>query len=241
LGEHVEEATTILFRALGPRGYSKRFLRGIKAEVAELFSREGGYKKMVKTNHLIPFIITYSGNLGGLNRTLRSNFREAQQAVEGLGDCEVISAYRRNKNLGDRLVHAAFQKKEAPNKFEKYLGRPKYIVNAFSGQGFPIRQRLELSTANLIYGIKCKLCQKIYIGETNNTLLARLKQHLYYMAKGSKSTVLYLHFGLHAVEGLSIFGLETNGSWSRTQRQGMERIWIARLNTIDPKGLNEKY
>jgi hypothetical protein len=135
LGEHVEEATTIPFRALGPRGYSKRFLRGIKVEVRELFGREGGYNKTVETHNLIPFVTTYSGSLSGFGRNLRSNFREAQQAVEGLVDCRVISAYRRNKNLGDSLVHSAFQTKNVPNKFDKYLGRPKYIVNAFSGWG----------------------------------------------------------------------------------------------------------
>lgn len=241
LGEHVEEATTILFGALGPRGYSKRFLREIKAEVGELFGREEGYNKTAETHNLIPFVATYSGSLGGLSRTLRSNFREAQQAVEGLLNCRIISAYRKNKNLGDKLVHSAFRQKEVPNKLEKYLERPKYITNAFSGLGFPIRQRIELSTTNLIYVIKCKLCQKMYIGETKNALQARLKQHLYNMAKGNKSTGLYLHFSLHASDNLKIFGLETNGGWSRKQRQGMERIWIGRLQTIDPKGLNEKY
>ena len=133
----MEEAITIIFRALGPQGYSKRFLRGIKAEVGELFVREGGYNKTAETHNLIPFVTTYSGSLGGFSRNLRSNFREAQQAVEGLVDCRVISAYRRNKNLGDSLVHSAFQMKDAPNKLDKYLGRPKYIVNAFLGAGVP--------------------------------------------------------------------------------------------------------
>ena len=138
-----------------------------------------------RKQNLIPFVTTYYGSLGGFSRNLRSNFREAQQAVEGLVDCRVISAYRRNKNLGDSLVHSAFQLKDSPNKLDKYLGRPKYIVNAFSGLGSLVRQRIELSTVNLIYGIKCKLCQKIYIGETKNALQVRLKQHLYHIAKVS--------------------------------------------------------
>lgn len=89
------EEATILFRALGPRGYFKRFLRGIKAEVGQLFGREGGYNKTAETHNLIPSVTTYSGSLGGFSRTLRSNFREAQQAVDGLVDCRVISAYRK--------------------------------------------------------------------------------------------------------------------------------------------------
>jgi len=239
--EDVEEATGTLFRALGPRGYAKRFLREIKAEVKRTFQREGGYKKTIDNRNIIPLVVTYSQSFRVPTSRLKFHFQQAQQSVGELENFRVISAYRRNKNLKDMLVHSSFSTKKQPPKNEKHCLKIKYLNNIFSKRGMPIWQEMGLSTSNVVYGIRCNLCQKIYIGETQNSVGVRLKQHLYHMVKMDRLTSLYTHFQEHSFENVSIFGLETNQSWSKTQRQKRERHWIAALNTIDPLGLNEKF
>ena len=67
LPHHVEEATRTLFEALRPRGYSRRFLRTIKQEVAALFPPDranfSGKDKNIKYQ-LIPLVTTFSRSLG---------------------------------------------------------------------------------------------------------------------------------------------------------------------------------
>lgn len=85
------------------------------------------------------------------------------------------------------------------------------------------------------------VCKRIYIGETKNILETRLKQQLYYIKRSNKTSVLYTHFKVHSIDHLRIMGLETNSMWSIGQRRAAERRWIRVLDTIDLKGLNEKY
>ena len=61
LPHHVEQATRTLFKALRPRGYSKRFLRTIKGEVTALFQpgRPVLPGKKNTEHRLIPFITTF--------------------------------------------------------------------------------------------------------------------------------------------------------------------------------------
>lgn len=240
--EDVEEATRTLFTALGPRGYSKRFLREIKAEVKQIFKNNGQYIKNQDDRSIIPVVTTYSQTLFRLSSHLKTHFQQAQGGCDDLMTYKVISAYRRNRNLGDILVHSSLTKKLSKSPLQElHSACNKYIVNKHSGLGVPIWQRVHLNTLNVVYVIRCVLCQKLYIGETKNTLQSRLKQHIYHINKGDRTTVLYTHFITHGLEQLKIEGLETNPNWSKAQRQKAERKWIRLLNTIDPKGLNEKF
>src|SRR4029434_3796830 len=64
-------------------------------------------------------------------------------------------------------------------------------------------------SANLVYCIECSICSRLYIGQTKNSLLQRLKQHLYSIDKTGKATYLYEHFRQHGSENLCIMGLES--------------------------------
>ncbi|KAI9535145.1 hypothetical protein NQZ68_007236 [Dissostichus eleginoides] len=76
--EHVEEATSTLFSALRPRGYSRRFLGSIKAEVGQTFKdKYNTISTQPSGPTLVPQITTYSKDLGSLLGYLRFNFAGA--------------------------------------------------------------------------------------------------------------------------------------------------------------------
>lgn len=76
----------------------------------------------------------------------------------------------------------------------------------------------------------------MYIGETRNTLLTRLKQHLYNIGKNKLTTPLVKHFQVHSPQHLSITGLQT---WTVGQRRRHEGLWIHKLRTEVPSASTE--
>lgn len=244
LPAHVEEATVTLFKALRSRGYSRRFLRTIKAEVAESF-RSGDSNQQPPTQSLVPLVLTYNSCTHKFLKTVKQNFQGTRERCAALEDTRVISAFRRNKNLKDFLVHTNLNKKEnkkeASRESEICFIRLPHIFNPQSRIGYNIGQVLRPIDCNVIYAIRCGTCHKLYVGETKNELHLRIKQHFNLIKSGKGTSVLYNHFKLHGSLGLHSLGLEGSRQWSTTQRQAAERRWIHRLGTIDPFGLNEKY
>ncbi|MEQ2274090.1 hypothetical protein XENORESO_013733, partial [Xenotaenia resolanae] len=51
---------------------------------------------------------------------------------------------------------------------------------------------------------------------------------------------LVQHFIAHGWEALTATVLQSNPTWSAAQRRRAERIWISRLETTIPGGLNER-
>ena len=238
LPHHVEEATRTLFKALRPRGYSKRFLRNIKKEVAALFQpgRPVPPGKENTEHKLIPFITTFSRQLGPLKQAIKLHFNSTIPQTAPHTSFKILMSYRRNKNLQDMLVHTALNK-TIRTTFDPYFTNLKYIFN--SRTGAPISQTFTLLSCNVIYAIQCKLCRIIYVGETGATIKQRLYQHIYHIQKGTNDKLLYTHFISHHINNFSLSGLETNAGWSLTQRRAAERRWISRLSSTAPLGLND--
>ena len=233
-----EQATNSLFTALTPRGYSKRFLRGIRQEVKTLFAEGQTYKKEKDDRNIIPFVCTFSQAGVRLGSRVKSHFQQAGELEQAWGNFKVISAYRRNKNLKDMLVHSKMREKVSP--LQEYFTYLKFISNPRAGTSSPIDGPMTLLTANIVYGIRCRKCQVLYIGETGKALETRLKQHIYHIKKGNQTCLLYTHYIQHTLENLQIFGVESNFNWSSTKRKYTENKWIRQLKTIEPQGLNMK-
>lgn len=119
-----------------------------------------------------------------------------------------------------------------------YFHPQKFITNRHSHRSAP-NSPLSLDTTNAVYIITCHLCHLQYIGETGNSIRTRLKQHLYTISKNTLTTHLVSHFQVHDTSHLGICGLESNPGWTPAQRKRTERIWIHKLNTYSPLGLNE--
>ena len=235
----VQSATRTLFRALRPRGYSRTFLRGVHAEVKCMFEAGDEFVGERDQKHLVPFVSTYAPAALEINKTIKRNFKIAQTKINPLQDFRVIAAFRRNKNIKDILVQASL-KTERHDPQQLHFRNIKFISNKFTHLSSAVWGVFQLDSSNVVYAIECKICNKIYIGQTKNTLRMRLKQHLYNIKNTTKSTAIYLHFRDHGWENLLIAGLEAGTGWSRNRRLWRENHWITKLNTVYPNGLNEK-
>lgn len=231
--EDVELATAVLFKALRPRGYSRSFLRSIKTEVQQVQRSE----RTNRNNNIIPFVSTFSSTSLKLNSIVKTHFQRLQDAIEPLSNLKIISAFKRNKNLKDLLVHASLvSERQQKNAHFRSI---KFLMNKHTNLSAPVWQSFQLDSSNLVYVIECRVCNKLYIGQTKNKLLQRLKQHIYYIDRSDKLTELYVHFRTHGRNNLTISGLESGVGWSRSQRFATERHWIRKLKTVLPNGLNE--
>ena len=183
--------------------------------------------------------------------------------TEGIYHNPPIFGYRRNKNLKDLLVHAKIaptptsegvkmsRKTERQCKAKKcrYCPRLDHTgeVQNWSGKTYTTRINTTCNSNNLIYCIKCKKCSKLYVGQTKNSIKERFKCHFFSIKQPKSSdTTVGRHFSQtdHAgIDDVSILVLEfitapQNTPSGQRTRDEKEKLWIHRLSSIAPLGLN---
>lgn len=230
------EAVRTLFGALRKRGYSRSFLR----QCQNTFKNVKG----TTNKEIIPLITRYSSMSRILNRKMKNNYETFIRDTGVLKEHQVISAYRKNKNLGDHLVRAKLgpiHQVKRTTKMEAFSALT-YVKNRTNRIIYKINQKFTPQTQNCVYVIFCSRCGKQYVGETKNSIRTRMWQHRY-MIKNKKGmdTPLIKHFILHGVQALRVAGLESNPCWTDRERRSHERRWIHRLQTQEPMGLNLKF
>ena len=96
---------------------------------------------------------------------------------------------------------------------------------------------IKLKTTNLI---SCRVCGVQYIGETRTTLKRRFYGHRSTVKTQKLDTPVGHHFNLpnHSISDMILQGIEALGNHRETVRLSREKLWIRRLQTIQPHGLN---
>lgn len=229
------QATKVLFAALRSRGYSRSFLRR-------------SYKTFLQPRtqlqcNILPFVATYSPSSVKLIHMARTNFHKILCQADILPEHRIIAALRKNKNLQDHLVKAKIPSlNSAGTKGQgDFFRQLTWVQNRRNQTIFKIDQKGNVHTKNCVYLITCTKCGIQYVGETGNTLLLRFTQHRYNILRHKQThTPLVKHFSTHGWHSVQASVLESNSRWSGTERLTAERRWILRLDTIQPRGLNEK-
>ncbi|KAL7384032.1 hypothetical protein ABVT39_023002 [Epinephelus coioides] len=189
---------------------------------------------------ILPLISTFSQNILALHHNIKRNFNNIQTQHKSLQGYKLISAFRKNSNLQNLLVQSQFTSNKHPDRppESRHFKQRKFITNPHSQLSFPPQGSFSLLSSNIVYIISCTICHKHYIGETQNTMLTRLQQHLRNISLHNLTTHLVEHFQQHSIDNLIISGLEGNAMWTLGQRRHAERVWINRLGTLAPQGLN---
>ena len=96
---------------------------------------------------------------------------------------------------------------------------------------FAIRRSFSCTSSNIVYVIRCTLCNLLYIGETKRSLVTRVKEHLGYITnKTEQPTGLHFNLPGHSINHFRVQGLWlVNGD--NTDRKIIESMLINRLGT----------
>ena len=227
------EATRVLFKALATRGYSRSFLR----KSVKTFK---GTKPPIVGPRL-PFITTYSPSSMLLVRQIKTHFSRLLNDTQLLRNHGIIAAYRKNNNLQDILVRAKLRPLSHPRstRHGEFFQYQPWVHNQHNHDVFPTQKHCGPGTKNCVYLIRCRTCNVQYVGETRNTLLTRFAQHRYNICREKETHIpLVSHFIQHGWPALTASVLESNPVWSTAMRRRTESLWMRRLGTIQPGGLN---
>ena len=164
-----------------------------------------------------------------------------------------ILAYRRSKNLRDLLVHSDIRTTtQLPPGFSKCGSTRgcnvcKYSRNTNNFQSnntnniYRITNHISCKSKNIIYIINCKRCNKQYVGETKTELRLRFNNHLSSIRRNIDQPVA-IHFNeeSHTIEDVEIIGIIKIMKQDDALRKKLESIWIKKLQTSAPIGLNTR-
>jgi len=112
------------------------------------------------------------------------------------------------------------------------------------------RSKAICTSHNVIYAIQCNTCGKQYVGQTKRQLSVRLTEHISDLKKANldeiKKTVgKHLTIPDHTshIDQITCFVLDFIKSPAHStrgviERNEKERIWISRLRTLRPHGLD---
>ena len=174
-------------------------------------------------------------------------------------DDRAVIGFRRPKNISDILCRSDI-KLDSPfvNKNAlpicPQLGRCKHcprlnktgkIWSNHTGRKYLIPKKITCRSSNVIYCINCMTCGMQYVGQTKNELRQRVNNHLSTI-RNRVDTPVARHFNrIHNETNnpsikLSILQLirSNDQRMDLISRNKWENIWIGRLCTISPFGLN---
>ena len=177
-------------------------------------------------------------------------------------DWRIVQGFRRPKNIRDILVRALVKNpldvvstppKHLTNKCTRAkcryclkLDTSGRITSPITGRSYNTIRCCSCKTNNIIYCITCKICSKQYIGHTKRTLSERMCEHFRYISQHNRTHSVGRHYNSEDHTGLNNITLhvlqfgrrDPDSKESLTIRLDLEQLWIHRLRSTTPMGLN---
>ena len=165
----------------------------------------------------------------------------------------ILCAYRRDTNLRDSLVRSHLYNISASDEDRGTFpcGRsqcntcthtnPSPTINT-PGGCITITSKYTCISQNLVYVIKCRTCNKIYIGETGRRLGDRFREHLRSTRQTNTDLPVGRHFASpsHACTDMLV-SVICSGFLDAQDRRRFEARMIFKHKTLHPGGLNTDF
>ena len=176
-------------------------------------------------------------------------------ATKDFGQRDFMITYRKPPSLKDKLVRARITQPRhkthkgcnRPNtcKYYKKISQSGKIKNLLNSKNYNTMINGTFQSNNLIYCLECNWCHTKYVGQTKNRILDRFQGHIFDI-KCNHNTTVARHFGSHrdqldvnmTIHILEYIRLPKDLPRSNLLRDTRELVWIHRLNTLIPNGLN---
>ncbi len=249
------------------RGYPLELLTSSLSKV-NMRSRDSVLKPSVtlesETKQLF-FITTYNPTAPDMKHIIKTHWPilGRSNATRPLLDTEIVFGFRRPKNLRDHLCSSALPPEKPtaatqgkivarnncnrPNNCNhcSRLNLSGSITSKSNERTYRIMQNVTCQSNNLIYCLSCNICGVQYVGQTQNRIMDRFNAHLSTIRRKSDTTMAR-HMASHDISQdppitisiLQLINANPTSLYAQELRDKWENIWMARLNTYVPHGLN---
>ena len=163
--------------------------------------------------------------------------------------------YRKPPSLKDMLVRAKIAqprmttykgcKRPNTSKYCKKISQSGKIKNLHNDKPYSTMTKGTYQSNNLIFCLECNWCHNKYVGQTKNRIIDRFQGHIFEI-KHNNNTTMARHFESHndcldpnmTIHILEYIRLPKDIPRSNSCSGNRELVWIHRLNTLIPNGLN---
>ena len=233
------------------RGYPHSLISDALAKVSKISRSSALTPKIPSSSNRVPFTFTYHPVNNPLKSIVRRNFNllKSDSRTAEIFDEPPLLSCKRARNLRSYLVKSTLPSDKEPGTFRCNRSRCNtcpFIASqtAVSGpkSSMNISDHFTCLSSNVIYCIRCKLCNQLYVGETGRRLGDRIREHLNDIRQNSASKPVSRHFNLvnHSVNHFSVFGL-CLVTGDNDCRKIKEMRLIRTLGTLHPSGINERF
>ena len=238
------------------RGYPKRIISQARDRVmatprATLISEPN--ETPAEQPGTIPLVLTYHPTNVLVNKIITRNLhlvRDDPETATIFQPLRVLCAYRRDSNLRDSLVRSALDNTTVTNEARGTFPCSRTRCNkcahtnasasiATPGGHITVQSKYTCVGENVVYAIKCRICNKLFIGETGRRLGDRFREHLRSTRLSGTDLPVGRHFTSPGYSiGDMLVSVIRSGFRSPTERRSFEARMIFRHRTLQPAGLN---
>jgi hypothetical protein len=228
---------------------------------AKSIPREQAIKRVARDNNPTVrrpvFVATWDPRLPNIPAITKRHWRSMTSQdpyLEEVFPQPPLMAYRRQRNIGDKLIRAKVPKEMCHREQRKLTGMKKcnkpchtcpYIQErkkVKSGQYiWHINSSMDCRTENIIYLIQCdkENCGEKYVGETERRLKDRMREHRGYVENMKLNTATGYHFNTkgHSSDNMKVTILEKLKNKHPFYRKEREKYHIRKFNSYY-NGLN---
>ena len=196
------------------------------------------------------FVCNWHPSLSRIPSILKEHYRilQSDERLSNVFQEVPTVAFRRPRTIRNHLVRNDIRpaEKKASSTSEcgscilcKNICKNPTVTNTKKKITVELKDGGNCKTKNVIYVVRCKKCDLLYVGHTGNDLGNRFGKHRYDIKKRPDNNELAEHFQTgHALEDMAISILQS-GITSDEERELLEEKWICRLQALQPHGLNK--
>ena len=204
----------------------------------------------------IPLVLTYHPTNAVVKNIMTRNFhllRDDPDTGDIYRPLRVLCAYRRDNNLRDSLVRSHLNETTASveDRGTFPCGRPRCNTCAHTnasptintpGGHITVNSKYTCTSYNVVYVIKCRTCNKVYIGETGRRLGDRFREHLRSTRQSNTDLPVGRHFASPGHASTDMLVSVIHSGFRDTQnRRLFEARMIFKHKTLHPGGLNTDF
>jgi peptide-methionine (R)-S-oxide reductase len=254
-----------LVQYLSLRGYSSDIVFPSLKKVNELSQMTALIRKDSNTDDdkTLYCITDYNPSCPSVKRIILKHWDllENSSGTRKLMDFNIIFGNRKPKSLTDLIIRAKLPSQEKTQfevptckrirtcRYCPILNKSGKVYSTSTGRMYRIPTKISCNTVDVIYMLECQICHKQYVGQTRNKLLTRIGQHMGYIKNQDKSQPISRHMISHGWKGNDKYPIKISvlhllreipptSKKAILNRDKQENLWMARLFTYVPKGLN---